>query len=61
MRLGELGFVWERCEDKEDPGSCEGAGIIGRVIELGPRAWVYLALPGGPSLERKDREARGSG
>lgn len=30
VRLGELGFIWERCEDEEAPGSCEGARIIRR-------------------------------
>ena len=63
MTSGELGFVWERCADEEETGGCkcEGEGLrIGRSEDqpvLGPRASFYLALFGGPYLERSDREA----
>lgn len=63
MTLGELGFVWERCADEEETGGCkcEGEGLrIGWREDqpvLGPRASFYLALFGGPYLERSGREA----
>lgn len=41
MRLGELGFVWERCEDEEETGSREGARII---------RWVRTSLSLGQGL-----------
>lgn len=59
--MGELGFVWERCEDKKETGSCEGARTRnepqGDEPMLGPRFGLF-GLLGRPSLDRKGRKAR---
>lgn len=59
VRLRELGFVWGRCEDEEEPGSCEGARIIQRVsLSLGHGLRSIWPLLGG-LVQREEAEKRG--